>query len=211
MGEQLLFHLCVTLAEVAAAFFFGVLFSLTAVLCMHFLPKTKRYIESVLVFFQAVPLFILSPLLILVFGFTHFVVILPTALMLTFPLAIALYKGIESTPSSFIRYHRALGLNWFHMFFHIRLPFALPAVFSGIRVAASAATLGVLASEWAGGQSGLGVFIQEMRRNYDLTGVFVGISITFILSALLYGAIACLEQYFSSRFSFVSQHSNSME
>jgi len=202
MWPRLFYHLQITVSEIIIAVASGALLSLLCMLVMHFSPLLKRCIESSLVLLQTIPLFILSPLLILWLGFSQIAVIAPTALMLVFPLTIAMYKGANATPKEYIEYYSCLGYSKLTLLLHVRLPFALPALFSGMRVAASTATIGALASEWAGGQAGLGVFIQEMRRNYDIYGVVTGILCTIMVSACMYGVIIWFEKLFSKRYAF---------
>lgn len=202
MWHRLLFHIQITVSEVVAAIVFGGIASVIFMVLMHVSPTLKKVIESFLVLFQAMPLFVIAPILILFFGFSNYAVIIPTGLMLVFPLTIALFKGASATPKEYIEYYKNLGYSRIRLLIHIRLPFALPSLFAGMRVAASTATIGTLASEWAGGQAGLGVFIQEMRRNYDIYGVITGVLCTFIISVTIYGVTTWFERVFSKRYAF---------
>lgn len=202
MWPRLVHHTLVTCSEVLWGSVCGLLLALLLTWGMWASSFLRKGIELMLVLIQSLPMFVLAPLLLLVFGFTPWAIIIPTALMIAFPLTLGLHKGLRATPEDVLGYYRSMGVSPIRLFLDIRLPYAVPVLLASARVAASNAALCAVAGEWAGGQEGLGVFIQEMRRNYDLFGVLWGIVSVLCLSLLLYGAMVWVERYCLRRFLF---------
>ncbi|MFX8653065.1 ABC transporter permease subunit, partial [Acinetobacter baumannii] len=83
--------------------------------------------------------------------------------------------------------------SW-QMLVKLRLPWALPHIFSGLRVSTAIAGIGAVAGEWAGAQKGLGVLMVEMRKGADIAGCFAALLCLIVLSLLSYFAVSMLEK-----------------
>ncbi len=155
----------------------------------------KSVVEPLSVIFQCVPMFTLAPVFIIWFGWSLVAVIIPTAMMITFPLTMSIYKGLLSTPKKFEDFYTVHGASKFQMLFKMKLPFASSQIFAGFRITSAIAGIGAIAGEWAGAQKGLGVYIQMCRRDFDLVGVFGSIFCLLIMSLSLYGLVISLEKF----------------
>jgi ABC-type nitrate/sulfonate/bicarbonate transport system permease component len=68
----------------------------------------------------------------------------------------------------------------------VRLPAALPAFFSGLRVAATYSVVGATIGEWVGGSQGLGLYLLRSKNALATDQVFAAIAVTAIVSIGLY-------------------------
>jgi NitT/TauT family transport system permease protein len=76
---------------------------------------------------------------------------------------------------------RSLAASERQIFWMLRLPNALPFVMAGLDVAMIFALIGAIVAEFVGAQKGLGMLIQSMNFNMDVSGQF---SILLILSVV---------------------------
>ncbi len=185
------YHTWITAQEM----FFGLLlaflsaFSLACLmLSSELLNKT---LQAIFVALQCLPMFTLAPMMILIFGWSKIAIILPTALMIFFPLTMSIYRGVSATPLALVEFFKIHQASSWKIFFSLRLPWAIPYIFSGLRVSAAIAGVGAVGGEWAGAQEGIGVLIQESRRNADFLASFgalfclASLSLSFYLLTVL--------------------------
>lgn len=162
----------------------------------------RRALEPTFVLMQCVPVFALAPLMILLFGWGKLAIYVPTALMIVFPLTMNIYKGLTATPERYLELFSAYGLNQWRLFVEIRIPFALPHIFTGYRVAAAVSGVGAIAGEWAGAQMGLGVYMQECRRYMDVEGMVFALFCLLALSLIMYFSVLGVERWWQLKRSF---------
>ena len=78
----------------------------------------------------------------------------------------------------------------------------MPHIFAGYRIAAAFAGMGAVAGEWAGAQAGLGVFMQESRRYFDIPAMLSALAALVLLSLAFYLTVLGVEKWWSlKRFS----------
>src|SRR5262249_10309878 len=134
--------------------------------------SASSFLQPFFLIIQCLPMFTLAPLLVIAMGWGYATIVLPTALMILFPLTLSIYQGLKATPQEFLEFFATSGATSFQTFFKLRLPFALTHIFAGLRIGSSIAGIGAIAGEWAGAQEGLGILMLESRRNTDLEMTF---------------------------------------
>jgi ABC-type nitrate/sulfonate/bicarbonate transport system permease component len=80
------------------------------------------------------------------------------------------------------------------VFLKVRVPGALPAVFSGIKIAITYSVIGAIIGEWVGASKGLGVFMLRASNSFRTDWVFAAIAISSLLSILLFLGVAVVER-----------------
>jgi ABC-type nitrate/sulfonate/bicarbonate transport system permease component len=154
---------------------------------MHCAPRVQVAVESLFFTLQCLPLFVLTPVLVAFLGWGGWTVWIPSSLAVLFPLCMSLFKAVRSVPKAYLELFSTFPMHPWTIFWNLQLPYALPSLFAGLRVAMAGAGTAVLAAEFAGSQEGLGVLIQESRRNFDLAMSFACILTLSILMASLIG------------------------
>jgi putative hydroxymethylpyrimidine transport system permease protein len=69
---------------------------------------------------------------------------------------------------------------------HIRLPAALPALASGLRVAAAVAPIGAIVGEWVGASAGLGYLMLHANGRMQTDLMFAALLTLAVLAVALY-------------------------
>jgi len=146
----------------------------------------------------------IAPLLVIWFGYGILPKVIVVALVCFFPIVINTADGLQSTDAEQIALLRTMGATRSQIFRKVRLPGALPAFFTGIKVGITYSVVGAIMGEWVGASSGLGVFMLRATNSFRTDWVFVSIAVTAMLSLMLFGAVTLLERaalrwYWSSR------------
>jgi NitT/TauT family transport system permease protein len=174
-------HLYYTLLETLIGFLLGSIlgFSLgTAVALNRFVDY---FLYPYIVMFQSLPKVALAPIIVIWFGLGITSKIVNAALVAFFPLLVNTMVGLRSADEDHVNLMRSLAATDRQVFWMLRLPNALPFVMAGLDLAMIFALIGAIVGEFVGARSGLGMLIQSMNFNMDVSGQF---SILILLSVL---------------------------
>jgi len=86
-----------------------------------------------------------------------------------------------------------MGSPW-QIFWKIRMPNALPHIFSGMKISITLAIIGVIVSEFVASQAGIGYLIKLAGGLLDTPLMMAAITVLSIAGLVLYGLIALVEQ-----------------
>jgi putative hydroxymethylpyrimidine transport system permease protein len=163
-------------------------------IAMHLSPAARRALHPLVIGSQAVPVPVIAPLVLLVFGFGLGPKVLLVALVCFFPVAINLYDGLRDTDPDARKLLRSLDATRWQMLRMIELPSALPATFTGVKIAAAVAVIGAVFAEWSGSSEGLGHALLTANGQLATARAFAATLLLFLLAVCLYGAFALLER-----------------
>src|SRR5690606_6601481 len=144
-----------TLGETAIGFVVGAALGVATALCIAALPRFGRVVWPMVLVLQAFPVFVIAPLLVLWFGFGMASKVVMTSLIIFFPVASAFADGLRRTPPEIVDAAALTPASHRQTLFLLRVPLAIPALVSGLRVAAPLAPLGAVIGEWVGASAGL--------------------------------------------------------
>jgi NitT/TauT family transport system permease protein/putative hydroxymethylpyrimidine transport system permease protein len=183
----------VTTREVLIGLLLAVAAGVAIALAMHLSPLARRALRPLVIGSQAVPVPVIAPLVILVLGFGLAPKVLLVALVCFFPVAINLHDGLRDADPDARRVLRSLDATRWQTRRMLEAPSALPAAFTGVRVAAAVAVIGAVFAEWAGSDSGLGHALLTANGQLDTPRAFAATVLLFALAVALYGAVGALE------------------
>jgi ABC-type nitrate/sulfonate/bicarbonate transport system permease component len=193
-GMVLTNHLMSTLKLTLSGFFIGTAVGLITAIILYLIPYLKEALYPLLILSQNIPTIVLAPLLVIWFGFGMLPKIIVITLVCFFPVTIAALDGFKQTPSELRHYLAMAGANKWQLFSKLEFPYALPSIFSGIKISATYSVLGAVISEWLGAKEGIGVYMTLASSSFRTDRVFVAIFIIMILSLLLFALIQGLEK-----------------
>src|SRR5947199_8673198 len=75
----------------------------------------------------------------------------------------------------------------------VRLPGAMPAFFSGLRIAATYSVTGAIFGEYVGAYQGLGIYMETSTNSHAIVQVFAAIVVSAVLSLLLFSFVSLIE------------------
>jgi NitT/TauT family transport system permease protein len=143
--------------------------------------------------FQLIPKVALAPLFIVWFGVGSTSRLALAVFIAFFPVVISTATGLMSADRDIIRMAAAATASPWQIFFHVRVPYALPHVFAGLKVALTMAIIGVIVGEFVTAQAGLGYIIMMASSAAETPLVFAAIALLCAAGLLLYGAVALAE------------------
>jgi ABC-type nitrate/sulfonate/bicarbonate transport system permease component len=190
----LMSHLGVTLWEAACGLALSVAAAVALAVLMDNSGPLKRAVMPVLLLTQTIPAIAVAPLLVLWLGYGAAPKVALVFLTCFFPIAVGLLGGLAQTDPDAVRLLQSMGTNHRQVYRFLKLPTALPAFFSGLRISAAYSIVGAVVSEWLGGNAGLGVYMTRVRKSYSFDKMFAVILLTALLSLLLMGLVALLER-----------------
>ena len=179
--DLLFWNTLTTLTEILLGLAFGTALGAVAAIAIVFSPVLQRWLMPILVLSQAIPVFALAPLLVLWFGFGIGSKIIMAVLVIFFPVTANFADGLRRTDPGWLDLARTMSASPIAIMRHIRLPAALPAFASGLRVATAIAPIGAIIGEWVGASSGLGFVMINANARIETDVMFAAL---FILSAV---------------------------
>ena len=148
-------------------------------------PRFGALAWPVLLVLQAIPVFALAPLLVIWFGFGMTSKIVMAALILFFPIASAFADGLRRTDAALVEVAELAGASRFQTFRWVRIPLAVPALVTGLRVAAPLAPLGAVIGEWVGASGGLGFVMIQANARMQTEIMFAALALLAAMTLVL--------------------------
>src|SRR5262249_30836433 len=147
-------HTLVTLSETAVGFAAALAAGTLFGAAIDFSSWLRRALYPLLVTSQTIPIITLAPLLVLWLGYALRSKAIVVLLVCFFPITVALADGLRSADPELMKLYRSFGAGRVRIFWSVRLPGALPALFSGIRIAITYSVIGAIFSEYIGANAG---------------------------------------------------------
>ncbi len=183
--SNLISHALITLVEAASGMIIALILGILLGTGMDAFYLLKKSIYPILVVTQTVPMVVLAPLFIIYLGFGVVPKILTVVLMCFFPIVISFSDQMSQMDQSFTHLIKSYGGNKKHIYLLAKIPAALPALFSGLKVAATYSIGGAVVGEWIASQSGLGYYLIRVKNAYMLDKVFACVVVIILLSLLM--------------------------
>ncbi|WP_221326899.1 ABC transporter permease [Actinoplanes sp. L3-i22] len=183
-----------TLAVTVAGFALAVLAGLLVAVTLTASRTLERATLPVLVALNSVPKVAVAPLLVVWLGFGNQPKIVLVLLICVFPIVVATMAGLTSTPAELAELGRSLSAPGWQTYVKIRLPWALPQMFTGLKVAVSLAVIGAVVAEISQPGGGLGAVIVLSGMSFDTPLAFAAIVLLALLSTVLFYLVVALER-----------------
>lgn len=185
-------NLWVTAAETLQGFLLAGIVGLALGVLLAFYPVVSRAFYPALVALHAIPKLALAPLLVVWFGFGTGPKIIMVVLVCAFPIVLATTTGLANTPTEQVELARSLGASRWQTFVKLRVPNALPDIFTGLKQAMPLAVIGAVIGELFGATAGLGYVVQQAGSDTPL--VFASLALLAALSIGLFYAVVVLQR-----------------
>jgi ABC-type nitrate/sulfonate/bicarbonate transport system permease component len=187
-------HLVPTVVETVLGLAVSFAFAVGVAAALDRVDWLRRAVEPLLVASQTIPIVAVAPLFVLWFGFGLAPKVIVVVLVTFFPIAIALLDGFRSAPSDATDLLRSYGAGEAQTFRLLRWPFALPRLFTGLRIAAVYGVIGAIFGEYVGATDGLGIWMQLSQNAFRTDLVFAAILLSALVSISLYASVDLAER-----------------
>jgi NitT/TauT family transport system permease protein len=189
-------HTLVTGKTVLLGFLVSVLVSLPLAVLLTSSRLVAGAVYPLLVLTQAIPKVALAPILVVVLGTSELPRVVVTFLVAFFPLVLSVASGLVSVPPDLIELGRACRANRWTELWRIRLPYAVPFIFSGLKAAIALAVVGAVVAEFVNADAGLGYLIQTSTAFFKVQLAWGALVILSIMGIVLFQIIVAIERIF---------------
>jgi len=170
-----------------AGFAMSIVIGSLIAIAMSSAPWVQRAFYPYAVFFQTVPIIAIAPLLVIWFGWNR-TVVASAFIVSIFPIIANTLTGLLSTDPALRDLFQLYDAKRLATLFKLRLPFALPQVMTGLRIAAGLAVIGAIVGEFITG-AGIGGAIMVSRQQNRVDKVFAGLLLASLLGIALFMVI----------------------
>ncbi len=142
----------------------------------------------------AVPKIAILPLVILIFGLDEDSKIAMVAISVFFLVVINTTAAVMDVDRAYFDVARNAGAPWWKQITTVALPGAMPAIFSGLRLALGFSLLVIVGTEFLAANEGIGYLIWNSYQIFAIEKMYVGLIVTALLGWLLSLVMDALER-----------------
>jgi NitT/TauT family transport system permease protein len=193
LPSYLLQQALTTVQEAAEGFFIAVLIGLPLAAVLTSSRLIQRAVMPILVATNAIPKVAVAPLLIVWLGFDQLPKVIMVVVICFFPIVVSAMSGLSTTPADLGELARSMSASRWQTYIKIRVPWALPQIFVGLKVAISLAVIGAVVGELSGGSEGLGSVILTSGASADTPTAFAAIAILAVIGIGLFYLVVLAE------------------
>lgn len=182
---EVLPNLGTTLIEIVIAFALSVVFGIASAVFLDRNVWLDRIVSPFLTAFNSMPRIALGPLFILWFGIGIASKIVLAFSLGYFIMLLSTLGGLKNVDRDLLLMSRLFGASELRLFRHVRLPWALPSIFAGLKLTLIYCSAGAVIGEMIAAQSGLGLLVQTFSGRFDVAGVMALILIVAFMVMVL--------------------------
>jgi NitT/TauT family transport system permease protein len=193
-SDRLLWHTGITSLEVVVGFFLGSVLGMAIGYVLGVSPRAELVLSPYILALQIAPKVAFAPLFVMWLGYTVYPKILVAILIVFFPVMVNVLTSMRTVDADMVNLARAFSATRWQIFRKIEVPASLPPLFSGLRIGATLAVIGVVVGELVGGNLGLGYLLVFGEGQGNTAMVFVTIILLTLIGIVAYGAVILVER-----------------
>jgi NitT/TauT family transport system permease protein/putative hydroxymethylpyrimidine transport system permease protein len=184
----------VTLSEVLTGFGCALVAGVGFAVAMHLSATLRLAFQPLIIASQTIPIVVLAPILVVVFGFGNGPTLVIIGLVCFFPITVNTLDGLRSVDSDATKMMRTLDASRGQILRRVEAPSALPYFFSGAKIAVAVAVIGAVLGELAAPDSGLGALIFRDMNQLETARAFAAVALLSAMAIALFGLLALAER-----------------
>ncbi len=202
MGEEwplIQMHSLATIWAILTGYVTAVIFALAVSALMIRFPLLERLIMPIFVGLQSVPKIAIAPLILVWIGAGMGSKIAVVMSIAFFPIVINTMAGFKEVDRGLADVFRSVAATEQQMLFKLRLPYAIPYIFAGLRIATTLAVLGAIVAEWLAASNGLGYLVLSGSFNFNTARSFAAIIALAVIGTVFFNFMSWIESRVSWR------------
>ncbi len=188
-------HAWPTIWQSLAGFTIATVMGITLASALSASKLIRETLYPNVVFFQLIPKIALAPLFVVWFGLGPEARLSFSVFVSFFPVVIATLAGLDNVERDLLRLCRALDASSWQTFVSVRLPHAVPYIFSGMKIASTFAIIGVIVGEFITSRMGLGYLILFASAQAETALILAAICVLCVFGLCFYGLVAIAEKW----------------
>lgn len=158
----------------------------------------SRTLYPFLIVIQSMPIVAVAPIIVVTLGSGDLPRVMITFLITFFPIVVSTTTGLMATPPELIELSRSLRAGRSREIWQIRLPYAMPHIFSALRISTTLALIGAVVAEFVAADKGLGYYITFSTSNFRIPAAFSGLVVLVALSLAFFKLIDFIQHRFAA-------------
>jgi NitT/TauT family transport system permease protein len=193
-NDRLWYHSGITSMEVVVGFLLGSLLGIVIGFVLGMAPRAEVVLSPYILALQIAPKVAFAPLFVMWLGYTVYPKILVAVLIVFFPVMVNVLTAVRTVDPDMVNLARSFSATRWQIFRMIEYPASLAPLFSGLRIAATLAVIGVVVGELVGGNLGLGYLLTYGEGQGNTAMVFVTIILLTVIGIAAYGCVVFFER-----------------
>jgi NitT/TauT family transport system permease protein len=192
-------HSLQTIWSILTGYVAAAAFALAISALMIRFPLAERLVMPIFVGLQSVPKIAIAPLILVWVGAGIASKILVVASIAFFPIVINTMAGFHQVDRGLADVFRSVAATERQTFLKLRLPYAMPYIFAGLRIATTLAVLGAIVAEWLAASNGLGYLVLSGSFNFNTARSFAAIIALAVIGTSFFALMSWIERLISWR------------
>lgn len=190
-------HIWATLRVALMGYALAILVSVPLAVGLASSRLLSRTLYPMLVVVQSTPIVAVAPIIVVTLGASDLPRVVITFLIAFFPIVVSTVTGLLATPDELVELSRSLRAGRTREILHVRLPFALPYLFSALKISTTLAVVGAVVAEFVAAEKGLGFFIAFSTSFFKIPQAFAGLVVLVAISLILFRLVTLVQKVFA--------------
>lgn len=191
-----LLNVSATLIVAVCGYLLAIAIGIPLAVMLALSPLLSRTIFPILVVIHSTPVVAVAPIIVVALGVDFSPRIFITFLISFFPIVISTATGVHNTPEELLEMSRSLKAPRFREVLQIRLPSAIPYIFSALKVSITLAVIGAVVAEFVASGEGLGYAILFATSTFMVSTAFANLVVLVALSLILFRIVSGVQSVF---------------
>jgi NitT/TauT family transport system permease protein len=190
-------HALATISSIVSGYACAVVFALAVSALMIRFPLVEILLMPIFVGLQSVPKIAIAPLILVWVGAGISSKLLVVAAIAFFPIVINTMTGFKEVDRGLRDVFHSVAATERQVFLQLRLPYAMPFIFAGLRIATTLAVLGSIVAEYLAASNGLGYLVLSGSFNFNTARSFAAIVTLAVIGTSFFWLMTVLERSLS--------------
>ena len=190
-------HGTATIVSIIAGYVCAAMFALLVSAVMIRFALVERCVMPIFVALQSVPKIAIAPLILVWVGAGFHSKLLVVTAIAFFPIVINTMTGFKEVDRNLRDVFTSVAATERQVFFQLRLPYAMPYIFAGLRIATTLAVLGAIVAEYLAASNGLGYLVLSGSFNFNTARSFAAIIALAVIGTSFFWLMTLIESRLS--------------
>jgi NitT/TauT family transport system permease protein len=187
-------HLWATLRVALMGYAMAIVISIPLAMMLASSKTLARTVYPLIVIVHSTPIVAIAPIIVVTMGASDLPRVVITFLITFFPIVVTTTAGLLATPEELIELSRSLRADRTREMLNIRLPFALPYIFSALKISTTLAVVGAVVAEFVAAEHGLGYFIQFATSFFKINQSFAALILLVAISLIFFQLVGLVQR-----------------
>ena len=190
-------HLWATIRVALMGYAAAVCISIPMAIALASSRTLARTLYPMIVVVHSTPIVAIAPIIVVTLGASDLPRVVITFLITFFPIVVTTTTGLLATPEELIELSRSLRADRAREMLNIRLPYAIPYIFSALKISTTLAVVGAVVAEFVAAEHGLGYFIQFATSFFKINQSFAALILLVAISLAFFQLIGLAQRVFA--------------